>query len=405
MVTISPSLTVQSLPEQEFSMIINQVNQLTRQGIDVINVGQGNPDLPTPSHIVDSLKEAAINEQFHKYAPFRGHSFLKEAISAFYKKEYNVDIDPDKEVALFNGGKAALYAVSQSLLNPDDLVLVPNPGYPEYLSGILMARANPYYFDLDATNDYLPNYQKIEPTIAQQAKMMYLNYPNNPTGAIATSHLFEETVAFAEKNNICVVHDFAYGGFGFDQKKAISFLSTPGAKQAGIEIYTLSKIYNMAGWRVAFAVGNEKVIQAINAFQDHVFVSLFGAVQQAAATALNEDQNCVTQLSQIYESRCEYFIQQCKQKLGWEIKKPAGAFYIWTPVPEPFDSLSFTQLLLEQAHVAVTPGAIFGSNANQYIRISMVTSNERLDEMIDRIQKLNIDFSSIRLSALQNNTM
>lgn len=395
MVTMSPSKTVQSLPDPGFSFIINEVNRLTNLGMDIINVGQGNPDLPTPSYIVESLKDAALNPSFHKYSPFRGHAFLKDAISNFYKREYGVEIDSEKEVAIFNGGKAALYAVSQSLLNPDDIVLVPNPGYPEYLSGILMAKATPYHFDLKPNNNYLPEYESINKKILRQTKLMYLNYPNNPTGTTANQDFFDETVAFAEKNNICVVHDFAYGGFGFNAKKPVSFLASSGAKESGIEIYTLSKSYNMAGWRVAFAVGNEKVIHAINSFQDHVFVSLFGAIQQAAATALNGNQNCVNDLNRIYEERAEYFIKRCNELLGWKIVKPQGTFYVWAEIPYGYDSFSFTKLLLNEAHVAVTPGEIFGSNAKKHIRISMVTSKERLEELIVRIKKLNIDFSSL----------
>ncbi|MDP1471859.1 pyridoxal phosphate-dependent aminotransferase [Priestia megaterium] len=394
---ISPSKTVSSLPDQEFSVIINKVNELTNKGIDVINVGQGNPDLPTPPHIVNSLIEAANKSGFHKYSPFRGHKFLKEAISKFYKREYDVEIDPDKEVAIFNGGKAALYAVSQSLLNPDDVALIPDPGYPEYLSGIMMARAHPYHFKVTPTNNYLPVYKDIDQEVLEQAKLLYLNYPNNPTGATANREFFNETVKVAEENNICVLHDFAYAGFGFDKQKPISFLSSPGAKGVGIEIYTLSKTYNMAGWRVAFAVGNERVIQAINAFQDHIFVSLFGAVQQAAATALESDQSCVKDLNSVYESRAEHFIQACQRELGWEIQKPQGTFYVWAKIPHGFDSFTFTELLLKEAHIAVTPGEVFGSNAKDYIRISMVTSIERLDELVKRIKLLNINFSSINI--------
>ncbi|WP_411343391.1 aminotransferase class I/II-fold pyridoxal phosphate-dependent enzyme [Paenibacillus sp. WLX1005] len=395
MVLISPSMRVQQLPDQEFSVIINKVNAMIHQGIDIINVSQGNPDLPTPPHIVHALQQAASDAALHKYAPFRGHSFFKEAICSFYKREYHVDLDPNEEIVMFNGGKAALYAVSQSLLNEGDTVLLPNPGYPEYLSGLMMAQAIPQYMDLLPEHHYLPNYANMDKGQLEQAKLMYLNYPSNPTGAVATSSFFDETVQIAETHNIGIIHDFAYAGIGLGGHKPVSFLSSPGAKETGIEIYTLSKTYNMAGWRVAFAVGNRQMIQAIHSFQDHVFVSLFGAIQQAAASALLEDQQCVTELTAVYEQRTDYFIARCWEVLNWEIVKPGGTFYVWAKVPAGWDSMSFTRLLLEHAHVAVTPGEIFGTQARSYIRLSMIIELERLEEMIQRIAGLNVDFSAI----------
>ncbi|WP_322904681.1 aminotransferase class I/II-fold pyridoxal phosphate-dependent enzyme [Paenibacillus sp. SGZ-1009] len=393
MVVISPSIRVQQLPDQEFSVIINEVNHMVQQGIDIINVSQGNPDRPTPPHIVHSLQQAAADPLLHKYAPFRGYTFFKEAISAFYKRDYGVTIDPHEEIAIFNGGKAALYAVSQALLNQGDTVLLPNPGYPEYLSGLLMAQALPHYMKLSPDNGYLPDYTALDDKLLQQTKLMYLNYPSNPTGAIATRSFFDDTVRLAEQYNIGIVHDFAYAGLGLNGHKPLSFLSSPGAKQTGIEIYTLSKTYNMAGWRVAFAVGNRQMIQAINAFQDHVFVSLFGAIQQASASALLDDQHCVQQLAELYEQRTDYFIERCRTVLNWSIAKPGGTFYVWAPVPPGWDSFSFTKLLLDKAHIAVTPGAIFGTEARQYVRFSMIVDHERLQELIDRLAALKIDFA------------
>ncbi|WP_144507131.1 aminotransferase class I/II-fold pyridoxal phosphate-dependent enzyme [Bacillus mycoides] len=394
MVIVCPSNSIKQLPKQEFLAIINKVNELTEKGIDIINLSQGNPDLPTPPHIVESLRQASLKPLHHKYSPFRGHAFLKEAISSFYKREYGVNIDPNKEVAIFNGGKAALYSISQSLLDEDDIALIPDPGYPEYLSGILMSKATPHYLDLQEDNGYLPVYKEISPEVCDKAKLMYLNYPSNPTGASANLDFFEETVAFAEKNNINVIHDFAYGGLGLNRNKPVSFLQARGAINSGIEIYTMSKSYNMAGWRVAFAVGNEHIINAINDFQDHVFVSLFGAIQEATKTALLDDQSCLQNLNNIYKKRIDYFVNRCKDELNWSIEKPKGSFYIWAPIPKNFTSYDFTQYLLENAHVAVTPGEVFGKNGAKFIRISMIADIDRLDAFIERIKKLNLVFNS-----------
>lgn len=394
MMIVHSSNASQRLPKQEFLMISNSVSALTEQGIDVINLSQGNPDLPTPLHIVESLRKAALNPIHHKYPPFRGHHFLKEAISEFYKREYNVSIDPNNEIAICNGGKAALYTISQSLLEEGDIALLPDPGYPEYLSGILMAKATPHYIDLQESNRYLPVYNELNLEICKKAKIMYLNYPSNPTGARANLEFFEETVAFAEKYNIKVIHDFAYGGLGLTGDKPVSFLQASGTSHSGIELYTMSKSYNMAGWRVAFAVGNEHIIQAINEFQDHVFVSLFGAIQEATQTALLESQVCLQHLNSIYQKRIDYFINRCKKELNWNIKKPTGSFYIWAPIPKKFTSYSFTQYLLENAHVAVTPGEIFGKNGANFIRISMVADISKLDIFIKRIKALHLVFDS-----------
>ncbi|MDP5274284.1 aminotransferase class I/II-fold pyridoxal phosphate-dependent enzyme [Chengkuizengella axinellae] len=387
---ISPSEKVRILPKQEFSAIFDKINQMKNMGLDVINLSQGNPDMPTPPHIVEEIKQAVGVSTFHRYPPFRGYSFLKTAICDFYKKEYDVEVDPEKEIAIFNGGKTAIYVICQAFLNENDVVLTPNPGYPEYIPDILMSNAIPYHFNLDVQNNYLPTYSSFD--AAEVAKAMFLNYPNNPTGATANTQFFNETVNFAEKNNVGIIHDFAYAAFGFNGHKPVSFLQSKNAKKVGIELYTLSKTYNMAGWRIAFAVGNEQMIQAIHSFQDHVFVSVFGGVQKAAAAALQGDQTCVSSLNQLYETRASYFVKECKKRLGWNIEKPKGTFYVWAPVPHGYDSISFTSHLLEKAHVAVTPGAIFGDKGNPFIRISMVADIKRLEQFIERLEKLDLRF-------------
>ncbi|MFC3883332.1 pyridoxal phosphate-dependent aminotransferase [Bacillus songklensis] len=377
------------LPKQFFASLVNKVANVMAEGHDVINLGQGNPDQPTPPHIVKALQQAAEDPRNHKYSPFRGHSFLKKAVARFYEREYGVTVNPDKEVAILFGGKAGLVEIPQCLLNPGDTVLVPDPGYPDYWSGVELARANMEMMPLRAERHFLPNYEEIPEEVKQAAKLMFLNYPNNPTGAIATAEFFEETVALAKKHDICVVHDFAYGAIGFNGKKPVSFLQAEGAMDIGIEIYTFSKTYNMAGWRVGFAVGNESVIEAINLLQDHLYVSIFGAIQAAAAEALLASQSCVDELSELYESRRNVLIDGL-QKIGWDVKAPEGSFFAWLPVPEGYTSEQFADLLLEEAKVVVAPGIGFGKYGEGYVRVGLLTDKDRLQEAVNRIEKLNL---------------
>ncbi len=383
------SKLLNKLPKQFFASLVKKVGEVVAQGHDVINLGQGNPDQPTPDHIVKSLQDAAGNPSHHKYSPFQGHSFFKEAISTFYKREYDVDINPDTEVAILFGGKAGLVEIPQCLLNEGDTVLVPDPGYPDYWSGVALAKAKMEYMPLKEVYHFLPNYEAINPEILADAKLMFLNYPNNPTGAVANSDFFRKTVELANQHDICVVHDFAYGAIGFEGKKPLSFLQTPGAKDVGIEIYTLSKTFNMAGWRVGFAVGNESVIKAINLLQDHMYVSIFGAIQEAAATALLDPQSCVDDLVELYEERRNILVQGLHE-IGWEVTSPMGSFFAWLKVPDGFTSEQFADKLLYEAHVVVAPGIGFGSYGEGYVRVGLLTSTDRLKEAVRRISELKI---------------
>ncbi|MGZ9791710.1 aminotransferase class I/II-fold pyridoxal phosphate-dependent enzyme [Bacillus atrophaeus] len=377
------------LPEQFFASLVKKVNQKLQEGHDVINLGQGNPDQPTPDHIVEEMKNAIADPENHKYSSFRGSYHLKKAAAAFYQREYGVKADPESEIAILFGGKAGLVELPQCLLNPGDTILVPDPGYPDYWSGVALAKAEMEMMPLIEERGFLPDYSRLSSDVKEKAKLMYLNYPNNPTGAVATSDFFEETVSLAKENGICVVHDFAYGAVGYDGHKPLSFLQTEGAKDIGIEIYTLSKTYNMAGWRVGFAVGNASVIEAINLYQDHMFVSLFKATQQAAAAALLSDQTCVAEQNAMYESRRQAWITACRE-IGWNVTAPAGSFFAWLPVPDGYTSQEFSDLLLEKANVAVASGNGFGEYGEGYIRVGLLTSEERLKEAASRIGKLNL---------------
>lgn len=383
------SQLLEQLPDQFFARLAKTVHQYVMDGYDVINLGQGNPDKPTPSHIVEAMKDAVTEPAYHKYSPFRGQSFLKEAVCTFYEREYGVTLHPEEEVAVLFGGKAGLVEIPQCLLNPGDTILVPDPGYPDYWSGIALARAKMETMPLTAENQFLPDYGKIDERVKDAAKLMFLNYPNNPTGAVATEAFFKETVQFAERHNIGVVHDFAYGAIGFDGKKPISFLQTKGAKEVGIEIYTLSKTYNMAGWRIAFAVGNKEIIQAINLLQDHLYVSVFSAIQKAAATALTSSQQCVTDLVQLYEKR-RNTLMEAVRNIGWDNDSPKGSFFAWLKVPNGFTSQTFAETILQKAHVAVAPGNGFGEYGEGYVRVGLLTDEERIEEAVNRLKNLNL---------------
>ncbi|MCP1165175.1 MULTISPECIES: pyridoxal phosphate-dependent aminotransferase [Bacillus] len=383
-----PSEIVTSLPTQFFASLVAKVNKVVAAGHDVINLGQGNPDQPTPQHIVKALQDAAEKTIHHKYPPFRGHESLKEAVATFYQREYDVVVNPKTEVAILFGGKAGLVELPVCFTNPGDTILVPDPGYPDYLSGVALAKAQFETMPLLAENNFLPDYTKIDDSTAERAKLMFLNYPNNPTGATASKEFFEETIDFANEHNILVVHDFAYGAIGFDGQKPVSFLQADGAKDTGIEIYTLSKTFNMAGWRIAFAVGNESVIETINLLQDHMYVSIFGAVQDAAREALLSSQSCVVELVNRYESRRNALIEAC-HAIGWNVDIPTGSFFAWLPVPKGYTSEQFSNILLEKAHVAVAPGVGFGEHGEGYVRVGLLHTEDRLREAITRIDKLN----------------
>lgn len=384
------SALLDRLPVQFFASLVEKVAEYAEQGYDVINLGQGNPDQPTPDYIVKSLQKAAENPINHKYSPFRGYPALKKAVAEFYEREYAVELDPDTEVAVLFGGKAGLVEIPQCLLNPGEIVLLPDPGYPDYLSGVALAQGEMVMMPLEAKNRFLPDYNKLPKSVLEQAKLLFLNYPNNPTGSTATSEFFEETVSLSLEHDICVVHDFAYGAIGFDGKRPISFMQTPKAKDAGIEIYTLSKTFNMAGWRVGFAVGNKSVISSLNLYQDHLYVSLFGAIQEAAITALTSSLEEVEQLNSMYERRRDVFINGLRS-IGWKVEAPSGSFFTWLKVPGGFTSEEFADYLLDKAHIAVAPGTGFGEYGEGYVRAGLLTPEERLLEAVQRLKELSIE--------------
>ncbi|MFC7063635.1 pyridoxal phosphate-dependent aminotransferase [Halobacillus seohaensis] len=380
------SEALKRLPDQFFAKLVKKLNTYQQQGHDLINLGQGNPDQPTPDHIVQSLQTAAENPVYHKYSPFQGFDYLKEAVTTYYKREYDVDLDPKSEVAILFGSKAGLVELSQCFLNPGDTALVPDPGYPDYWSGVALADAVMEPLPLLEENDFLPDYTKIDAETLEKAKLMFLNYPNNPTSAVANRDFFEKTIDVADKNDICVVHDFAYGAIGFDDEKPLSFLQVPEAKNVGVEIYTMSKTYNMAGWRIAFAVGNQSVVKALELIQDHYYVSLFGAVQEASATALLDSQKNVENLKDTYEHR-RNLLSKGLREAGYEFTPCKGSFFMWLKVPEGYTSESFADALLDKVGLFVAPGIGFGTYGESYVRIGLNNSETQLRDAVKRFKQ------------------
>ncbi|WP_278364524.1 pyridoxal phosphate-dependent aminotransferase [Leuconostoc lactis] len=383
---------LKTLPKQFFASLVSRVNAKIAAGADVINLGQGNPDLPTPDYIVQAMQQATAVAADHQYSAFRGEMRFKTAIAQFYFDTYGVVLDPATEVAVLAGSKIGLVELPLALMNPGETLLLPNPGYPDYWSGAALGRVAVEQVELKRENDFLIDYDDIPADVAQRAKFLYMNYPNNPTGAVATADFYEQTVAFAKQNQVGIISDFAYGAIGFDGHQPRSFMQTPGAKTVGIETYTFSKTFNMAGWRVGFAVGNADMIDAINVIQDHLFVSLFPAVQDAAIAALAHyhDQNsAVANLVQVYQQRRDAFIQAVRT-YNWEPYVPKGAFYVLMPVPAGYTSASFAELLLEEANVAVADASGFGDAGAGYVRVSLTTDTTRLVEAARRIGELSV---------------
>ncbi|WP_139491391.1 pyridoxal phosphate-dependent aminotransferase [Brevibacillus dissolubilis] len=386
---IQPAKMMSTLPTQFFSTLVAKVNKVIAQGHDVINLGQGNPDMPTPPHIVEELQAQAANPLHHKYPPFQGRIELKRAVAHWYKQEFDVDLDPEEEVAILFGSKTGLVEICQVLMDPGDVALVPDPGYPDYWSGVSVVGGRMVMMPLLAENKFLPDYTKLKQEDLDRAKLMFLNYPNNPTAVTAPYEFYQETIEFAKKNEIVVCSDFAYGAISFDGKKPVSFMQLPGAKEVGVEFYTLSKTYNMAGWRVGAMVGNRELVRLINEIQDHYFVSLFGAVQMAAARAMTDSQDCVRDLVGIYEGRRNRFFSEL-DRIGWQATPSQGSFFAWLPVPKPYTSTELSDLLIEKAHVVVAPGVGFGPSGEGYVRVGLLTNEDRLGEAVERINKLGI---------------
>ncbi|MEU1939194.1 aminotransferase class I/II-fold pyridoxal phosphate-dependent enzyme [Streptomyces coeruleorubidus] len=375
---------LRSLPRSSFATTGARVDDLVRSGEDVINLCQGNPDLPTPQHIVEALRTEVLDPVTHRYPAFSGLLELKDAISAWYATRHGVRLDPETEVAILFGAKAGLVEISQCILNPGDVCLMPDPAFPDYWAGVLLAQARMHPLPLLRENGFLPDYAALDPATCERAKLMFLNYPNNPTSVTVPHGFYEDTVRFAAEHGVIVASDFAYGALDIGGQTPVSFLETAGAKDVGVEFISLSKTYNMAGWRIGAVVGHRDVIAAINLLQEHYYVSLPPFIQRAAVAALTGPQDSVRRLVKTYERRRNVFLDGLRGS-EWSVDPPRSIF-AWLPVPPGSGgSVAFADELLSRAHLAVAPGRWFGEHGEGYVRVSLLAPEERLREAARRL--------------------
>ncbi|AUJ25404.1 aminotransferase class I/II-fold pyridoxal phosphate-dependent enzyme [Virgibacillus dokdonensis] len=379
---------VQNLPPYLFSQFQQRKKQLENNGVDVIDLGIGSPDLPTPAFICEELQEQVKCPENHRYSPYSGCDEFKQAVASYYDRRYAVTLDPNTEVLALIGSKEGIANLIQAVINPMDKVLVPDPGYPAYRKGVHLAGGVSVTLPLDAKKGYAPMFQHISKDDAEEAKMMFLNYPNNPTAAHAEWRTFLEAVSFCRKYNILLAHDAAYDLVTFGKYRAPSALQVPGAKDNVVELGSLSKSFNMTGWRIGYVVGNKEVIHALATLKGNIDTCQFMPIQKAAAKALTSDLTAVEKNNLVYEQRIEK-LYLALTELGFHAEKPRGTLYLWVGVPKGESSLSFANRVLEETGIIVTPGTAFGDNGEGFIRISLSVHAERLDEVIRRLKALN----------------
>ncbi|HHY40536.1 MAG TPA: LL-diaminopimelate aminotransferase [Syntrophaceticus sp.] len=376
-----------TLPPYLFARIEQKIEELKAKKVDVISLGIGDPDLPTPPHIVQKLIEQANNPENHRYPTSAGMMAFRRAVADWYQRRFQVDLDPASEVVTLIGSKEGIAHISFCYLQEGDLALIPDPGYPVYGIGASLAGAENYLLPLKSENNFLPDLGSIPAEIAKKAKLMFINYPNNPTGATCTKEFYQDVVEFAREYDLIVCHDAAYSEITFDGYVAPSFLEVPGAKDVGIEFHSLSKTYNMTGWRIGWAAGNAEVIQTLTTLKSNLDSGAFQAVQYAGIAALEGSQDCVEKMRQIYQKRRDLALKGLAD-LGWKISSiPKGTFYLWLPVPEGFTSAEFAELVLEKTAVVITPGTGYGKYGEGYVRICLTLEEERLQEAIARMKK------------------
>ncbi|MBE6185644.1 LL-diaminopimelate aminotransferase [Heyndrickxia ginsengihumi] len=371
-----------------FSELNNYKKRKQQEGMEMIDLSIGSPDQPPPSFVIESLAADVKDPAQYGYT-ISGIDAFHHAVSSYYQERFNVKVDPHKEVIQLMGSQDGIVHLPLVFCNPGDIILVPDPGYTAYESGVHIAEAEGYPMPLLEENGFLPDLSKIPEDIAKKAKMMILNFPGNPIPALATKQFFTEVVAFAKKYNIIVAHDFAYSELIFDQKQPVSFLSIEGAKDVGVEFNSLSKSFNMAGTRIGFLCGNEEVIQLFQRLKSHVDYGIFEPIQRAAVKALTQGQNFLKQNAKLYERRRDFLINGLAN-IGWKIKPSEATMFIWAKIPAGKQSLSFTYELMDKAGVVVTPGIAFGEHGEGYVRIALVQDEKTLLKVIERIEKSGI---------------
>ncbi|TFH05433.1 MAG: LL-diaminopimelate aminotransferase, partial [Methanosarcina sp.] len=378
---------INALPPYLFAAIDEAKDEMIAKGVDVIDLGVGDPDLPTHPHIVEALREAVLDPNTHQYPSYAGMPQFRKAAAEWCLKYKGIELDPATEVLSLIGSKEAVAHIPLAFVNPGDIVLYTDPGYPVYKIGTLFADGEPYPVPLKAENDFLPDLDAIPEDILKRAKLFFFNYPNNPTSATADMKFFENVVEFCKKNDIIAVHDNAYCQMTYDGYESPSFLTAKGAMDIGMELYSHSKTYNMTGWRLGFAVGNKDLIKGLGKVKSNIDSGVFDAIQSAGIAALSSSQDCVTENNKIYQERRDALIEGLKA-IGMEVKPPKATFYVWAPIPKGYTSIEFAKVLLEEAGIVATPGVGFGDAGEGYIRFALTKPVDRIKEAVERMKKL-----------------
>jgi LL-diaminopimelate aminotransferase len=377
------------LPPYLFAELDRLKREVQQKGIDVISLGIGDPDLPTPAHIIEALKRTAENPANHRYPDYEGLLRFRESASKWYKRRFEVTLDPNREVCALIGSKEGIANFPVATVDPGDIVLIPDPGYPVYYSGCVFNCGEPYFMPLRRENAFLPDLNAIPKEVARRARLMWLNYPNNPTAATADLSFLQDAVRFCLANDIILAHDFAYSEMAFDGYRAPSLLQVEGARECAVEFHSLSKTYSMTGWRVGFVVGNDKLIGALGKVKTNVDSGVFQAVQEAAIAALEGGDEKVREYCAIYKERRDLMVEALRA-LGLACDVPRATFYIWAQVPHGHTSVSFTERVLKETGVVITPGSGFGKGGEGYVRFSLTVPSERLKEAVERIKALRL---------------
>ena len=375
---------LERLPPYLFVEINQKIAELRARGEDIISFAIGDPDLPTPSHIIEYMCQAAHDPANHGYPETAGLTELRQAIAEWYERRFGVILDPDSEVLPLIGSKEGIGHMALCFIEPGDVALVPDPGYPPFSIGTILAGGEPYFMPLREENNFLPDFEAIPGKVADEAKLMWLNYPNNPTGAIADLDFFERAVYFARQHKLAVCHDAPYTEVFFDSYLPPSFMQTPGAREIGVEFHSLSKTYHMTGWRIGMVVGNAQMINALFQVKSNLDSGIPQAIQQAAIEALRGSQDHIAEHNAIFQRRRDK-LMKVLDEIGLEARIPKATFYIWARVPQGYSSVEFTKKLLGEAGIAVTPGTGYGKEGEGYIRLSLTIPDDRLEEGIHRL--------------------
>lgn len=380
------SKRLQNLPPYLFAEIDKAKRKARDLDRDLIDLGVGDPDLPTPAHIVEKLSEAATDVKNQKYALDQGMPALRRTIANWYKRRFNVSLNPETEILPLIGSKEGIAHLPLAFVNPQDYALVPDPCYPPYRGSTILADGLAYSMPLLAQNSFLPDFKEIPLKIKKKARLMFLNYPNNPTAATAHKEFYQKVIDFAFRYNTIVAHDAAYSEMAYDGYRPMSFLELEGAKDAGVEFHSLSKTYNMTGWRVGWVCGNSDIISGIAKVKSNIDSGIFSAIQLAAIEALTGPQEHIQRMCALYQERRDILCDGLAS-LGWKVTRPKATFYVWVAVPKEYDSQRFARLLLERADIVAAPGVGFGKYGEGYIRFALTVAKERIQEALERIKK------------------